>query len=217
MLSRRLLRCFKKVKREVCSQCGFEVKQEKALTERQSRSGISYSEKLRYMLEVINLKLIRSVSTLCKYISAVTLFLMMLVITLSVILRTLDRPLLGDYIIVELLMVILVATGLAYTQQIKGHIAIGLLVDRFSKKRQEVLDIIAYFLTFLVCIFTSIVNLIVGINRFEDQRLLQIVNIPIYPFIFIVALGFLAWGLVALSQLIKTATRIRDGGLVDGD
>jgi TRAP-type C4-dicarboxylate transport system permease small subunit len=140
----------------------------------------------------------------------------MLVIVLSVILRILNQPLLGDYIIVELLMVILVMTGLSYTQELKGHISIGLLVDKFSKRKQEIMNIIGYFLTVLLCIFTCIVNLLIGIKRFEDQLLLQIINIPIYPFIFVVSIGFFVWGIVAFTQLVKSIAKLRKGAVMNG-
>ena len=61
----------------------------------------------------------------------IALLAMVMLITLDVVLRYFfNRPIKGSYELVEFMMVFLVFTGLAFTQQKKSHVAVSLLTDK---------------------------------------------------------------------------------------
>src|SRR5699024_586770 len=131
------------------------------------------------------IKLISKISELLKYSSAITLLILSIFITISVILRAFNNPITGDYVIVQLLMVILVMTGLPYTQQIKGHVSIDIIVSRFSNNIQIIFDIVAHIFTILVGFTIGSVNILTAIDRYNDSREVDLIHIPIYPFVLI--------------------------------
>ncbi|PWA10747.1 TRAP transporter small permease [Pueribacillus theae] len=148
----------------------------------------------------------RSITLLSRYAKYISMFVqavMMIFITISVIMRKFNHAVLGDYELVQLMLVVLVMLGLAYVQQINGHVSIGLIVDRFSKKTQRFFDGIAYLLIFFFCGLIGIINIQVAIDYFFTLRTTAILKVQLYPFVFLVGIGFIFWSLVALLNLVK--------------
>ncbi|WP_084783241.1 TRAP transporter small permease [Bacillus dakarensis] len=152
------------------------------------------------MINIIS-KFINSFSAYAKYVSLFTQAFMMVFITIAVILRNLNHSIMGDYEIVQLLMIVVIMMGLPYVQQIKAHVSIGLIVDRLPKKIQKVLDVISYLLTFVVCELIGWVNIQVAIDYFVSYRTSLLLKVPLYPFLFIIGIGFIIWGFVAFMQV----------------
>ena len=95
------------------------------------------------------MKFIENVSKYFYYLSMVFCFLLMLYIVLDVILRFIDRPLLGTSEMVQLIMVIIVFSGIAYTDVQRGHVAVDVVVERFSKRTQAIIDCVVYAISLL--------------------------------------------------------------------
>jgi TRAP-type C4-dicarboxylate transport system permease small subunit len=68
------------------------------------------------------------------FISGLSIFLMMLLITFDVLGRNLfNHPLVGAQEITEMLMVVTVYCGIAYTQRENGHVGMDLLITKVYK------------------------------------------------------------------------------------
>src|SRR5690625_581781 len=116
----------------------------------------------------------------------------MFFITYSVICRALFKPVVGDTEIVKLGMVALIMFGIAHSQAEDSHISIGLFVDKFNRKTQQIIDIIAYLSTCLVCFIISFVSFNIAINNMMNfSKTTDLLAIPLYPFRFIISIGFL--------------------------
>jgi TRAP-type C4-dicarboxylate transport system permease small subunit len=137
----------------------------------------------------------------------------MLVLVIDVCLRSaFDIAVPGTIELVELLMVFLVFFSLAYTSLEKGHVSIGLIVDRFPQKVQTIFNIIASLLGGFIWALICLQLLLRGweninaVNPMHTPRLL----IPTYPFMFIAALGcfFLClYFLINLIALVRSLFR----------
>jgi len=150
-------------------------------------------------------KVINTLTNITRYIALAVMALMVLFITFAVVRRTIGFPIVGDVELVQLGMVVLIMCGLAYTQQAGGHIAIGLIVDKFPVKVQRVFDFISNLLTTAVTLIISVIYFEVAMNHKDHMQLSTgLLNIPYYPFDFIIVLGFTMWGLEALLKLIKS-------------
>jgi TRAP-type transport system small permease protein len=153
--------------------------------------------------------IVQSLTTSAKWIALTTMGIMMSFITIGVISRALGYPILGDVELVQIMMVILIMFGLAYSQSKDAHISIGLLVDRFPTRIQILFDIIIYTITFIICIFISWVYVGVGIkNMTESIITTNLLHIPHYPFNFIISIGFFLWAMEALLKVLKSITKL---------
>jgi TRAP-type C4-dicarboxylate transport system permease small subunit len=163
-----------------------------------------YDGRFKELLNMLD-KSINSLVVSLRWIAMTTLALMMIFITIGVISRNFFTPLVGDVEIVRLGMIVLIMFSLAYTQKIDGHISIGIIVDKFPKKGQDAFDILGHLLNIVI---TSTIGFIfwgVAINHKSTMKLsTDLLNIPFYPFDFIIAIGFLLWTLVALLKLLRS-------------
>lgn len=149
-------------------------------------------------------KIITTLSNVLRYIAITVMTLMMLYITVAVISRLLFTPLMGDIELVQLGMVVLIMLGLAYTQQIDGHISIEVISDRLSKKSNFYLDAIGSLLTFITTIIIAYIYFqVMNNHRTTMQLSTDLLGIPYWPFDFIIFLGFLIWSLEALLKFIR--------------
>lgn len=146
-----------------------------------------------------------SLTTAVRAIALLVMVSMMFFIFFAVLSRQFYRPVIGDIELVQLGMVVLIMCGLAYTEQIRGHISIGIFVDRFPQRLQRLLDCLGYVLT--IGVTGLIAYTYVGVAQ-EHQHFMRLstdlLSIPFYPFDWIIVLGFCSWGLEALLGLIDS-------------
>ena len=88
-------------------------------------------------------------------LGAAGLLVIMLLVTCNVISRyVFHYPFSGTLEIIELIMVVVVYTGLAHTQFLKAHINIDLVLTRISEKNQLICEVIS--MAFAVVLFSLI-------------------------------------------------------------
>ncbi|WP_284035538.1 TRAP transporter small permease [Neobacillus sp. 114] len=154
-------------------------------------------------------KIITNLTRITKWIALITMAFMMLFIAFAVVSRMTFTPILGDVEIVQLGMVVLIMCGLAYTQQVDGHISIGLIVDKFPYKGQKIMDVIACLFNVIVTFVIAFIFIEVAINHMTKMKLsTSLLGIPYYPFDFLIILGFIMWGLEAFLKLIRSILAI---------
>ena len=61
-----------------------------------------------------------------------------------------NKPMAGSFELSEYLLAVIILFSAAYTQQVKGHVAVDFLTSRFSKKIQGTLQIFTTALCLLV-------------------------------------------------------------------
>ena len=137
---------------------------------------------------------------------------MMLLICFYVIQREFFTPMRGNVELLELSMVVIIMFGLGYSQSENAHISIGLIVDRFSKKVQHAIDLLAYICTVVVSGFIGWVALRAAVEEMNSgqAQASMLLSIPFYPFKFIIAVGFALWALEALLKVIESAAGLRN-------
>lgn len=154
-------------------------------------------------------QIVFSLTTVVRAVALLTMVAMMFFIFYAVLSRQFYRPVIGDIELVQLGMVVLIMCGLAYTEQIKGHISIGVFVDRFPQKIQHLLDCLGYALTIGVTGLIAYTYVGVAHEHEHFMRLsTDLLTIPFYPFDWIIVIGFFSWGLEALLGLIDSVTSL---------
>jgi C4-dicarboxylate transporter DctM subunit len=131
-----------------------------------------------------------------------SLFAVMMLISVDVLGRYfLDRPITGSFEITDLMMVLIVFLGIAYTGAKGEHVSLGdLLLGRFPDRVAGFISTITNILSF------SVIGLIVW-QCFVQAILVQhrgtvseILEIPVYPFLWIAGFGCALLCLVLLTQ-----------------
>lgn len=161
--------------------------------------GVHWGERMKGLEKGIH-----GLTTILQWGALSAIFLMMALIFISVIMRALfNSPIIGDYELVQLLMVTLIGLGVAYAESIDGHIKVGLLVDRFPVKVQTVVDIIVSLIIAAVCLVVGITQYKAGIRGMTTLPVsTSLLHIPHYPFQFLLCIGFCLWALEAFLKAV---------------
>ena len=166
------------------------------------------------MLSVIEKWVIRLTEAL-NWIAAAAVALMTIVTCADILLRLIRRPIPGSYEIVGLLGAVFVSFSLAYTSLKRGHIVVDFLVAKLSKRGQTIFEIT----NASVCsLFFAIVTrqcLLYAASMRSAGEVSMTLQLPIYPFIYGIALGCASLSAVlllrflqALALFSKTAERL---------
>lgn len=136
-------------------------------------------------------------------IGAGVLVCMMLLITFDVVSRYFfNKPVQGTFELVEVMMGVVVSLSIAYCGLQRGHVSVELLTDQLSVKPRRIVDIIH---TVVCIVFFAAVSFKVSQQAVvikESETVTVLLEIPIYPFLWILSFGAALLALVYFSQLI---------------
>lgn len=149
-------------------------------------------------------KFVTTISRLFDRFAAVGLVLLMALVAGNVALRViLGSSILGTYDFVGFLTSIIIGLSLAYCAVQDGHIAISIVMQRFSAKVQKVVDFIVGSVAFVLLVLVSW-----HIGKHAHTMYLRgevslTTMTPHYPFIYVIAAGIGVLCLVVLSKLLN--------------
>lgn len=112
---------------------------------------------------------------------------LMLLTTLDVIGRSFfSKPIPGTIEISEYLLSIIILLGVAYTQQVKGHVGVDILIGRVSSRKRKLVQLT----TTLLCILIVLLLTVEGLKKaLEEKTVSDMLRIPQKPFRFLVFVG----------------------------
>jgi TRAP-type C4-dicarboxylate transport system permease small subunit len=130
-----------------------------------------------------------------------------LLICADVLGRMLKHPVVGTYDLVGLLNGVVVAFAMAYTYAIKGHVSVELLTLRLPPRVQAVLGAFVSLMSlfFFAILIWQIVAYGTGVLRSGEASMT--VGIPLYPFVYGIALGLVPLCLLILMDFIKSIAK----------
>jgi TRAP-type transport system small permease protein len=139
----------------------------------------------------------------------VVLAAIMLLMTADVFGRYLFRhPLTGADEAVGFLLLCLTAFSIAYALKEKMHIRIDFIVERFPVTIQMALDILAYLVGLLITVLIAWQLFVGAWNYILHPRVTENLNIPYYPFIIILGLGFVVFALTFFTELLAAIKKV---------
>jgi TRAP-type C4-dicarboxylate transport system permease small subunit len=144
----------------------------------------------------------------CNWISCIAVLLMMCVVCANVVLRFFDSPILGAFEYVTLISSVMISFGLAHTGVIKGHVAVDLVMQRFSERTQAVVNSIITIVTFSIF---GIVTWWLAKFAYHNYKLniaTETMEIPLHPFIFVISFGCLVFLFVLLNEIINSLAKV---------
>jgi TRAP-type C4-dicarboxylate transport system permease small subunit len=117
-------------------------------------------------------------------------------------------PFKGTVDIVSLLGAIVIGWAIAYTQVVKGHIRVDLLVQRLPHRIQYVVDSVINLIGLALFALISWQTIIFAKAISQTGELSEVLKIPITPFASVVAIGCIAITLVLFIDLIKSVSKV---------
>jgi TRAP-type C4-dicarboxylate transport system permease small subunit len=138
-------------------------------------------------------RVLQPVTRVLFYIGLVFLAGMMFLTAADVIGRYfLNSPILGSFEITEYLMVIVMATSLAYCGIIKGHVEIELVTDRLPQRVQTILLVFITWQSFLY----------IG-DMASSKVATTVLQIPAWPFVIVLTIGVGIFCLVLMLRFLE--------------
>lgn len=129
----------------------------------------------------------------------------MVLIFIDVVCRkAFNTPIKGTYELVEFGMLIMIVLALAYTQMMKGHISVELIVEKFPKRVQAILEVF----TNLICLGFWGAIAYQGFFQASEQVKKGITSanlmIPLWPFVIVLAVGCVCFSIVIFSDVLRS-------------
>ncbi len=117
--------------------------------------------------------------------------------------RVFNHPLSGAFELTQLMMVIVVFFTIVHCEFARGHIALDIMVSRLRPRTQNIIASFTY-VFFLVAFCFLTWNLIQYAMRVWLKSLTSgILQVPIFPFVFVAALGCALLSLLVLIHLLQ--------------
>jgi len=145
------------------------------------------------------------------WVAGLFLLAMITITGANIVIRLFWTPIRGTFELMGYFGAIVTALALGYTQIKRGHIAVDIVVLRFSEKTQRILHAVNH----LVCMaFFSIVTWQVfkyASTLRETGEVTETLQIIYYPFTYAVALGCLILAFTFLVDFLKSIIGDRGG------
>ncbi|MBW1733516.1 MAG: TRAP transporter small permease [Deltaproteobacteria bacterium] len=154
-------------------------------------------------------KIIDWILDMLKIIGAVCLGGMTFLTCADVVGRFFRHPIFGSVEIVGFMATLSVAMALPYTQQIKGHIGVEILVRVFSEKTQTIIDICTSFLSLGLFLIITWRMAIYAHEMHQSGEVSMNLEFPEYSIIYVTSFCFVIFSLIILRDIIQNIRKLR--------
>lgn len=152
---------------------------------------------------------VRAIARYSHYLGSCILAIMVLFVTAGVVMRYFfNRPIIGDFELVQLMLGLMLALALAKTSVDKGHVKVELLISQLPPRLKHAVDS----MTNLCCmIFLGLMiwqNILYVVEAVHDMEITQSLFLPFYPFIAILALSLILFWFALLVDFIESISKV---------
>ncbi|MDO9527943.1 MAG: TRAP transporter small permease [Syntrophales bacterium] len=152
-------------------------------------------------------KSILSITQKFNLVAAAAVVIMMVLTCADVILRFFRHPIPGTYEMVGLLGAIVVSFSLAHTSVMRGHISVEFIVQKLPKTAQIVIDGINSLLGTALFGLITWQSMLYASNLMHTGEVSLTLQMPIYPFVYGIAVGSGMLCVVLLTDFFKSLKR----------
>ena len=142
------------------------------------------------------------------WVAAAAVTVMMVLTCADIILRIFRHPIPGTYEMVGLLGAIVVSFSLGYTSLMRGHISVEFIVQKLPKRAQIIIDSINSLLGTALFGLITWQSMLYASNLMRTGEVSMTVQMPIYPFVYGIAIGSGMLCLVLLIEFLQSLKRI---------
>jgi TRAP-type C4-dicarboxylate transport system permease small subunit len=156
-------------------------------------------------------RFVRALTWRTAQVAQIILAFVMILIVANVISRRLFTPVPGTVELVEMSGAVLLAMAVAYTAIMKGHIMVGVLVDRFSPRVQAAVDLVVNGASFYFIFLLARETFSFATKMLQRGWTTGHLYLPIAPSIYLVAFGFTMLALVVFRDFLLSAITVVKG------
>jgi TRAP-type C4-dicarboxylate transport system permease small subunit len=120
------------------------------------------------------------------------------------------RPIFGTYELVGFLTVVTLSCALAYCTISGGHVAVDILVSRFSPRTQTIFDIVTGILSLTIFVILGWQTALYATNMWQKGELSGTLMWPFYPLVYCISFGCFVTCVVLLLNLGKAVAKAVD-------
>lgn len=117
-----------------------------------------------------------------------------------------NKPIAGAFELSEYMLAVIILLGAAYTQQVKGHVAVDFLTTRFSRKTQLICQVITLFFSLFIVAVVVLQGFKLGI---EETGVTDQLRVPRAPFKMLVGIGGALLWLQILFDLSDAVVKLK--------
>lgn len=156
------------------------------------------------MIYTVASKITHIIIKLCVWVAIIIFSAMILLIAGNIIGRTFfNHPLTGTIELVELLILATVFLIVAYTEKEKGHVSVDILFKRLPYRIQKISYIVLNILNAVFFLALVVQGIRMTWAYIHPFRATDILNIPLAPFMFLIAFGSLVMILAILVNVAE--------------
>ena len=142
------------------------------------------------------------------FISGLALLWLMALTIGAVVMRYLfNAPILGAQDLSEVSLVLVVFPAMAYCGWTGGHVALDLISSFFSSAKLRWSDSLIQLISGILFIYLSWVSAWRGLDALEYGDASNLIEIPHWPFFFVISLGSALYAVVLMTLAVKAARR----------
>jgi tripartite ATP-independent transporter DctM subunit len=154
-------------------------------------------------------RVLKPVTQVANGIGTGILLFMVLLLGVNVTLRyLLKQPIGGTVELEELMLVILVFFGVAYTAVQKRHVRIDLVISRVPHSVRAVVNSITSLLSLGLCSLIVWRGVVYALAEWEQGAKSIVLQVPLFPFILLVAFGCALLGIALLVELLRSLAEV---------
>ena len=140
---------------------------------------------------------------MCDRIAQFALVVMMAIFFGNIFGRFFKCPIVGSMDIVSMAGGILVSFSIAYCAVQKGHVALTLVVDRLPQWVQIIIESITGIISTILFMVLAVYCGVWGTQVWQSHKLLGVIRLPVFPFIYVLGFGSFLLAFVLLVDLCK--------------
>jgi TRAP-type C4-dicarboxylate transport system permease small subunit len=120
----------------------------------------------------------------------------------------LNKPIKGAYELSQPMLAAVILFSWAYVQSKKGHVSVDLLVVRLRPRIQAAIDFCTTTIILILCSLMVWQGIVKCMYAHKIGEVLDVVDIPLYPFLLVVPIGAFFISLELILQLVISFTKM---------
>lgn len=158
-------------------------------------------------------KVLRFITEKMAWVAMIAILACVAIVVTDVIrYQVVHKPLPGTHEVVELIASVILSMGIGYLTFVKGHVAVGILVDRLTPRVQAVFDLATGVIALGFTIWLTAGVAEMALRNYRYGWVTGVLEISRHPFMFLIAVSLALTCVVLVRDVIKSVMVIRKGG-----
>ena len=149
-------------------------------------------------------------------VAAVLLAMMMFLVAVAVAMRYFfSRPIVGDMEAIQMFLLGLASFSMAYCASMHSHVRVKAVIELFPYRLRSIINLFVNLITLGFLLMVIKYSIVQGIALWERGYSTMLLKIPLFPFCFVLALGFVIFSFVIFVDIIDILANIFDSEHTD--